>query len=64
MKELHDFKHENRWAQVYKVGDDYVVQCFINQIYEGSKTIRGHSEQYAEDCAENFVFGIWGFTHD
>ena len=64
MKVLHDFKHGDRWAQVYKVGSDFVVQCFTNQIYDGSRTITGHSEQYAEDCAENYVFGLWSFEHD
>ena len=64
MKLLHDFRHENRWAQVFLVGKDFMIQCFKNQVYEGSRTIKGHSEMYAEDCAENYVLGIWDFEDD
>ena len=46
------------WAQLHQNGYGYSIQCFIDNVYQGTRTIKGHSLQYAEDAAENFVFGI------
>ena len=54
----HDGKE--RWAQLLKVAPgEYEVQCFIDNVYQGARKIKGHSLSYAEDAAENFVFGIY-----
>ena len=59
---LSEFRHEldgkQMWAQLHKNGDGYSIQCFIDNIYQGTRYINGHSLQYAEDAAENFVLGI------
>ncbi len=59
---LSEFRHEldgkQMWAQLYSNGDGYSIQCFVDNVYQGTRYINGHSLQYAEDAAENFVFGI------
>ena len=64
---LSEFRNElegkQYWAELNQefaegVGTVYTIQCFIDNVYQGSRTIKGHSLQYAEDAAENFVFGI------
>jgi len=67
---LSEFRHEldgkQMWAQLYhypynSIGDipeNYSIMCFIDNVYQGTRVIKGHSLQYAEDAAENFVFGI------
>ena len=60
MELIHDFRDGDRWAQVHENRDgEYIITCFIKQVFQGQKTIRNHSEQYAEDAAENYVLGIW-----
>ena len=60
---LHDYRNNldgvERWAEVYSVPEGYRVTFFKDNIWYGSRIIEGHSEQYAEDCAENFVMGIF-----
>ena len=54
MELIHDFRDGDRWAQVHENRDgEYIITCFIKQVFQGQKTIRNHSEQYAEDAAEN-----------
>jgi hypothetical protein len=59
---LHEFYGEvdgkKRWAQVFKVPQGFHVSFFINQIFQQDLVIENHSEQYAEDAAENFTLGI------
>lgn len=59
---LHEFYGEvdgkKRWAQVFKVSEGFRVSFFINQIFQKNLVIKNHSEQYAEDAAENFTLGI------
>ena len=60
---LHDYRNTldgvERWSEVYKVSEGYNVTFFKDNIWHGTRNITGHSEQYAEDCAENFVMGIF-----
>lgn len=62
-KKLHDYRNTldgvDRWAEVWKTAEGFNVTFFKNQIYYGSRSITEHSEQYAEDCAENFVLGVF-----
>ena len=59
---LSEFRHEldgkKMWAQLYHYPEHYSIMCFIDNVYQGTRLIKGHSLQYAEDAAENFVFGI------
>ena len=57
---LHEFRKGTRWAQVYKTNEgNYLVRMFDNQIWQEDSLIKGHSERYAEDCAENYVLGVF-----
>lgn len=60
---LHDYRGEvdgvARWAEVCKNSDGFYVNFFKNNISYGSRYLYDHSEQYAEDCAENFVLGVF-----
>ena len=59
---LHDFRGDvdgkQRWAQVLTHPEGYAIQFFINNVFQTTRVITGHSEQYAEDAAENFVLGV------
>jgi len=47
-----------RIAEVWKVPEGWlVIKLFRNEVYD-IVTLFNHSEQYAEDCAENFTLGI------
>ena len=37
----------------------YNQTYFDNQIWQEDRLIKGHSERYAEDCAENYVLGVF-----
>jgi hypothetical protein len=60
---LHEYQntHEGvkRRAEVHRVTEGYNVTFFKDNIWHGTRNIVDHSEQYAEDCAENFVMGIF-----
>ena len=53
-----DLDGTDMWAQLYKYPEGYTIMCFKDQVYQGTRSITGHSLQYAEDAAENYVFGI------
>jgi len=59
---LHEFygedKYSNRKATVFKDGDDYLVYMIQDMAVIEERRITGRSEQYAEDCAENWVLGV------
>lgn len=59
---LHDFfgegKYSNRKASVFKEGDDYLVYMIQDMAVIEERRITGRIEQYAEDCAENWVLGV------
>ena len=65
-KEYHTIYHEyygdnaydKRKAVVFRKNDSYgVVMIDDGKIIE-ERLLKGHSEEYAEDCAENFVVGV------
>jgi len=59
---LHEFygedRYSNRKATVFKDGDDYLVYMIQDMAVIEERRITGRSEQYAEDCAENWVLGV------
>jgi hypothetical protein len=61
MVEISRFMNDNRESVVLRNNEDYVVQHYedSNMIREVSMNI--HSLQYAEDCAENWVFRYGSF---
>ena len=53
-----DNAYEKRTAVVFRKNDSYgVVMIDDGKIIE-ERLLKGHSEEYAEDCAENFVVGV------
>jgi len=49
----------NRRAEIIKCDDGYHVRLFIDNVLEEVRDVTKHSLHYAEDCAENFVEGIF-----
>ena len=53
-----DGEYDNRKAIIFKNDNTYgVVMIKDGKIIE-ERLLKGHSERYAEDCAENFVMGV------
>ena len=53
-----DGEYDNRKAIIFKNDNTYgVVMIKDGKIIE-ERLLKGHSEEYAEDCAENFVVGV------
>lgn len=55
---LHTFIHENRKAEVGIKNGKYGLRMWENQIWQKDELYEGYSESYAEDAADNYVFGI------
>ena len=55
---LSTYIHDNRKAEVHRVGQDYGIRMFENNVWMKDEMMTGHTEQYAEDAADNYVFGI------
>ena len=51
-------KYQDRKANVVWDGRWYHVDMYVNDKLWESRLIKGHTEQYCEDTAENFVMGI------
>lgn len=47
-----------RTAQILQEKNGYVVMMRENDVLKEGRLIEGHTLQYAEDCAENWVMGI------
>ena len=50
--------YPERKAYVFKEGDGYVVMMIADKTIMEERQIIGHSETYAETCAENWVLGV------
>ena len=48
----------NRTAVVSYDGNSFIVDMFEDNLLIKSRVIEGHTLQYAEDCAENWVLGV------
>lgn len=51
-------KHAGRKAHVIREGDKYVVIMIQDTAVIEEREITGHTQQYAEDTAENWVLGV------
>ena len=58
---LHEFwsDDKNRKASVHKNDQGFYVKLSEGGFLREVRRLYSHSEQYAEDCAENFVLGIF-----
>jgi hypothetical protein len=52
-------KYQDRKANVVWDGRWYYVDMYVNEKLWESRLIKGHTEHYCEDTAENFVMGIF-----
>ena len=55
---LSEYVQNNRTATVLRDGDGYVVQMYEDEVLKESRPINGHTEDYAEEAAENWVIGV------
>lgn len=58
---LHTFWSDNkdRKASVHRNEQGFYVKLYVCGILREVRRLYNHNEQYAEDCAENFVLGIF-----
>lgn len=55
---LSEFIQGDRRASVYKSGDGYVVNMYEGVVLKEARPIVGHTEDYAEEAAENWVLRV------
>ena len=53
-----DGEYDGRKAIIFKNDNTYGVVMIKDGKIIGERLLKGHSERYAEDCAENFVMGV------
>ena len=73
-EEYHQYSRGGRSVVVFKYLDDNSWGCeyYENQLVNGEHTKvliaeerhTGHNEHWAEDCADNYVFGIKNFEEN
>ena len=58
---LHEYwsDDKNRKASVHKNPQGFYVKLFEGGLLREVRRLYNHSEEYAEDCAENFVLGVF-----
>tara|TARA_B100000886_G_C20006848_1_gene320341 strand:- start:125 stop:358 length:234 start_codon:yes stop_codon:yes gene_type:complete len=58
---LHEFwsDDKNRKASVHKNNQGFYVKLSEGGFLREVRRLYSHGEQYAEDCAENFVLGLF-----
>jgi hypothetical protein len=55
---LSTYEQNNRIAKIHREDDAFVVYMFEDNMLKECRPLIGYSEQYAEDCAENWITGI------
>lgn len=55
---IHTYMLKNRKAEVYKVKDNFGIRMYENNVWMKDQIIKNHSEGYAENAAENYVFRV------
>jgi len=55
---LHEFQMNNRRCEVGVVDGKFGIRMWENKMWMKDEMMTGHTEQYAEDAADNYVFGI------
>ena len=60
-EKLHEYwsDDKNRRASVHKNQQGFYVKLFEGGFLREVRRLYNHTEQYAEDCAENFVLGVF-----
>ena len=55
---ISEFMHGNRTATVMKSEEKYIVYMYEGEALREARPIVGHTEDYVEEAAENWVLGI------
>ena len=55
---LSEFVQGDRKASVFKDGDGYIVNMYEEDVLREARPIVGHTEDYAEEAAENWVLKV------
>jgi len=55
---LSEFMQGDRKASVFKDGDGYTVKMYEGELLREARPIIGHTEDYAEEAAENWVLKV------
>ena len=55
---LHTYMNGNRKAEDGIKNGTYGIRMWENQIWQEDELMKGYSESYVEDAADNYVFGI------
>ena len=55
---LSEYSKESREAKVYDTQDGFMVEMYEDGRLVEARSLFGHNQHYAEDCAENWIEGI------
>lgn len=55
---LSTYKDENMMAVTFIVDGQYGTRYYKNKVWVTDEIYEGHSEEYAENAAENYVLGV------
>ena len=55
---ISEYLQDERKASVYKTGDSYTVNMYDGETLRESRNIEGHTADYAEEAAENWVLKV------
>ena len=61
--EYHKYIRDDRKAIVYRNGHGFYVELYDKDVLVETRELYEHSEKYAEDCAENYVDGVFNVHH-
>ncbi len=52
-------QYEDRIAHVCKDDKGFYVNMYLQDGHVEKRPLYAHSERYAEDCAENYIMGVF-----
>jgi hypothetical protein len=55
---LSTYEQNDRIAKIHIEDNAFVVYMFEDNVLKERRPLIGYSEQYAEDCAENWIIGV------
>lgn len=64
-KELyHTYAKDDRYAEVFKSKEGFEVDLYEEKKLLETRQLYNHSESYAEDCADNWVQGVFNIEKE
>ena len=55
---IHTYQSENKKAEVGVKNGSFGIRMWKDNIFQKDELYEGHSEEYAESAAENYVLGV------